>query len=73
MAKPFLYEDRARCPPPSHSRCASVAGFLLQLLALGGFAASKTILNRFGLATRMKERKKYGLKAARRAPQFSKR
>jgi small subunit ribosomal protein S9 len=36
----------------------------------------RTILKKAGLLTRdprMKERKKYGLKAARRAPQFSKR
>ena len=36
----------------------------------------KTLLKKAGLLTRdprMKERKKYGLKAARRAPQFSKR
>ncbi|MBR4086911.1 MAG: 30S ribosomal protein S9, partial [Clostridia bacterium] len=36
----------------------------------------KTVLKKAGFVTRdprMKERKKYGLKAARRAPQFSKR
>ena len=38
--------------------------------------ANKPLLKKAGLLTRdprMKERKKYGLKAARRAPQFSKR
>ncbi len=38
--------------------------------------ANKPVLKKAGLLTRdprMKERKKYGLKAARRAPQFSKR
>ena len=37
---------------------------------------NRPILKKAGLLTRdprMKERKKYGLKAARRAPQFSKR
>ena len=41
----------AELTPPSHSRCASVAGSLLQLLALGGFAAQKTTLSCFLLAT----------------------
>ena len=41
--------------PPSHSRCASVAGSLLHLLALGGFAATKTTLSCFCLATSWSE------------------
>ncbi len=43
---------------------------------LGINAEFRTVLKAAGLLTRdprMKERKKYGLKAARRAPQFSKR
>ena len=60
-------------PPPPHSRTVSLASSLRVLLALGGFAFEKTVINCFLSPTRMKERKKYGLKAARRAPQFSKR
>ena len=45
-------------------------------LLLGQSRAAALILKKAGFLTRdprMKERKKYGLKAARRAPQFSKR
>ncbi len=49
---------------------------LARALVLADEAANKKALKAAGFLTRdprMKERKKYGLKAARRAPQFSKR
>ena len=49
---------------------------LARALVKADEAAYKAVLKKAGFVTRdprMKERKKYGLKAARRAPQFSKR
>ena len=47
----LLLQIISTCPPPSHSRHASLGYSLLWLLALGGFASPKTILNRFRLVT----------------------
>ena len=58
---------------------AVVDGFIQQSFPLGAEDDSenlRSMLKKAGFLTRdprMKERKKYGLKAARRAPQFSKR
>ena len=58
----------------SGQACALRHGIARALLSVD--PAYRTILKQAGFLTRdprMKERKKYGLKAARRAPQFSKR
>ena len=48
---------RRACPPPSHGRLPSPAHARLGTLpALGGFAAVKTIDNRFRLATQFYKR-----------------
>ena len=64
-----------------HTRIASQESSLLQgrtqvLIVLQQSDENRSVLKKAGFLTRdprMKERKKYGLKAARRAPQFSKR